>query len=124
MVCIIITGADPSNPNLQMAKLANGVEPCKSFKQTKFSEMIQRLLVQGLNLPQEVVARYLGRGAKAPERHLRQEAWFRGVADPTNGIPTGYVYASGFPLESLPLVEGERCVFVTRSPCVLPEHGR
>ena len=31
----------------------------------------ERLLVQGLNLPQEVVARYLGRGAKAPERHLR-----------------------------------------------------
>lgn len=67
---------------------------------------------------------YLGRSGGKSERHLRKEAWFRGVADPTGDIPTGYVFASGIPEESLPLVGGERCVFVTRSPCVLPEHGR
>ena len=32
-VCLIITQADPSAPNLQMAKLARGETPCKSFKQ-------------------------------------------------------------------------------------------
>ncbi len=72
MVCLIIAQADPSNPNLQLAKLARGGEPCKSFKQTKFSEMIYRLWVQGLGVPKAAVVRYASCGGK--ERHLRKEA--------------------------------------------------
>ena len=122
MVCLIITQTDPSAPNFQLAKLACGGEPCKSFRQTKLSEMIERLWVQGLGVPLAALRRYAGQSGR--ERHLRKEAWFRGVADPTGGIPSGYVFVSGFTAESLPLVDGKRCVFVTRSPCVLPEHGR
>ena len=43
---------------------------------------------------------------------------------PTGSIPSGYVLASGIPDERLPMEGGQHCVFVTRSPCLLPEHGR
>ena len=105
------------------AKFAQGDEPCKSFKQDKLSDMLERLWVQGLGVPREAVAHYARRGVKGG-RHLRKEAWFRGVADPTGGIPPGYAFASGLPMDSAPLVGNERCVFVTRSPCVKAEHGR
>ena len=79
--------------------------------------MIERLWVQGLGVPAAAVAHNSGRRRK--ERHLRKEAWFHGTADPTGCIRSGYALALGIPAESLPPVDGRRCVFVTFIRCVL-----
>jgi hypothetical protein len=96
-----------------MAKVALGEEPCKSFVQPRFkpSGMVGRLFSQ-LGVPPDALRRYAvgssggsgggsgsGSGDRAAARaaaaagaavagagagrHLRKEAWFRGVADPT-----------------------------------------
>ncbi|EOD13858.1 hypothetical protein EMIHUDRAFT_464640 [Emiliania huxleyi CCMP1516] len=56
---------------------------------------------------------------------LRAEAWLVGVASPEAGLPAGHVAIPGLDAPRVPLVRGVGpCVFVTRSPCVLPTDGR
>ena len=71
--------------------------------------MVERLWVQGLGVSPEAVARYAGRGrGREPERHLRKEAWLRGVAYPTGCIPPGHVFVSSMAAERCPPMVGAR----------------
>ena len=53
----------------------------------------------------------------------RRDAYLGGVTDPTFAIPEGQVFIPG--LQShVPLVDGVRCVFVSRCPCIEPKDGK
>ena len=47
-----------------------------------------------------------------------------GVADPTGALPAGHVFVSGLPETTIPCVNAQRFLFVTRSPCTSAEDGR
>lgn len=72
------------------------------------SEMVQ-LLLKHLGVPKAKLEGYMN-------RQLAQDAFVVGVADPTGAIPAGCVFVTG--------LQGVNKVFITRSPCVLPEDGR
>mmetsp|Transcript_85388 Transcript_85388/g.150959 ORF Transcript_85388/g.150959 Transcript_85388/m.150959 type:complete len:641 (+) Transcript_85388:52-1974(+) len=117
-VYMLVTRDFPSTSNLQIAKWINGGAPCRSFRQPKFSKMLQRLM-KTLGVPNDVLSIYA-------KQELRKEAWVVGAADPTfpaNVLPAGHIYVSGLPAEHVPIVDGQRKVLVTRSPCTLPEDG-
>eukprot|EP00930_Biecheleria_cincta_P097084 TRINITY_DN88813_c0_g1_i1.p1 TRINITY_DN88813_c0_g1~~TRINITY_DN88813_c0_g1_i1.p1 ORF type:complete len:672 (+),score=86.51 TRINITY_DN88813_c0_g1_i1:156-2018(+) len=118
-VWMLVTRSFPSKSNLQIGKWVNvGKTPCKSFKPEKLSSMMRRLMTT-LAVPKSVISDYA-------RQELRKESWVVGVADPTfptNVIPSGHVYLSGLPAEQVPLINGQRKVFLTRSPCTCPEDG-
>lgn len=117
-VWMLVTQDFPSTNNLQVAKFLKGGTPCKSYKQVKFSKMMQRLMTT-LGVPRGVVSDYA-------KQDLRKEAWLVGASDPTfpsNVLPAGHIFVSGLPAEQVPLRDGQHKVFVTRSPCTRPEDG-
>jgi len=113
---LLVMRTCPSDSNLQIGKWVSGGSVCKSFRQKKFSPMLQRLLKSN-GVPSPVVSCY----AKG---ELRKEAWVMGVADPTGAVPAGHVFVSGLPETMIPCVNGQRFLFVTRSPCTSAEAGR
>eukprot|EP00931_Biecheleriopsis_adriatica_P007729 TRINITY_DN108996_c0_g1_i1.p1 TRINITY_DN108996_c0_g1~~TRINITY_DN108996_c0_g1_i1.p1 ORF type:complete len:654 (-),score=107.88 TRINITY_DN108996_c0_g1_i1:6-1967(-) len=117
-VWVLITQDFPSSNNLQICKWIQGGTPCKSFRQPKFSKMLQRLM-KSLGVPRDILTDFT-------KQDIRKESWVVGAADPTfprNAVPAGHVFVSGLPKEHVPLIDGQHKVFLTRSPCTLPEHG-
>merc|ERR1712048_428009 len=116
---VLVTRDFPSSSNLQIGRwIKNGQLPCKSFKQPKLSKMLQRLM-KTFGVSSDVVSTYA-------KQDLRKEAWVVGAADPTfptNVVPAGHIYVSGLSAEHVPVLSGQPTVFVTRSPCTLPEDG-
>jgi len=115
---LLILRACPSKCSLQIGKWVAGGTPCKSFKQKELSLMLRRIF-RSLGVPRDVISAY----ASTSKGSLRREAWLVGAADPTDMLPPGHIFVSGLGSDLLPQRDGQRIVFVTRSPCTNPEHG-
>ena len=107
--CVIVRAAFPSRSCVQMGRVVNDRAPNNSFSPTKLKKMVPNLWrslgVREIDIENHKAEKYPKHG------------FLIGVADPTEHFPRGHVFLTGFP--NAPPV-----VFVTRSPCVLPEHGR
>lgn len=103
---VVVLKTAPSANNIALGKyLISGIEPCKSFKPKKLSDMVVKLWT-ALGVPSVVAADYI-------DRKYPNHAWLMGVADPTGELPAGTIIVPGLPVDSLDIDN----VFVTRSPC-------
>lgn len=101
----------PSRQNKILAKFHSGKSPAPSFRQASLPETIETLMTF-LQVPRSIIR-------KMESAKFRNYAWLRGLADPTavESIPEGAVFIPGCTI-------AVTHVFVTRSPCPLPEDAR
>ena len=112
-VSMVVLRAAPSSNNAQLEKYLAGGKPSPSFEPSPLSPIIVKLWT-AVGVPRPIINAHLGR--KYP-----QHAWMVGMADPTDSLPPDTVFITGcryFQPSCPPRV------FMTRSPCVLVEHGR
>lgn len=113
-VCLVVIRKNPSSPNTDAAKYFEGnTSPAASKPSKPLSLMIKNLL-SCLKVPEQIISRH-------KRKPHPEHAWMVGLADPTDAIPAGCIFITGAHLQK---VTWPKKVFVTRSPCVLPEHGR
>jgi len=110
---LMIKQVMPSQSNKQrgpnLIKTSDGLLSVPRLQSDKkLSDIVQQLLMH-LGVPEDKLGIYL-------ERQSPQDVFLVGVADPTAALPKDHVFVTGLP--------GVSEVFVTRSPCVLPEDGR
>jgi hypothetical protein len=107
-VILLASRSYPSKNNLQEARLLKkDKEPCKSFKPNKLKHMATNVLEAG-QIPKSVIDKYVKNSASAKGL---EHAFVLGASDPTNSIPPGHVFLSGF-TNDLP-----DHILVTRFPC-------
>jgi RNA dependent RNA polymerase len=78
------------------------------------SDMVLRLW-QSIGVPSEMCNEYKKHCIQPSHR---RHAWLVGLADPTNALPKGHIFVTGMKYHPPPII------FVTRSPCTRPDHGR
>jgi hypothetical protein len=121
-VYLLVTRVHPTKTNVQMDKcVVKGQEPCKTFEQKKFCDMVARVW-KSMGVPEYVTKEYGASSKAGAARKIRDEAWVVGVADPTAHLPEGHVFITG--LHEKLAEKGLDRVFITRSPCVKAEDGR
>jgi hypothetical protein len=108
-------GVDPSANNQYLGIILdpkNKTKIPKDFRIKTMSEMIRRLLYSS-GVPEMVLEKY----ERSVVRDMRKiaHAFVRGVADPTDCIPSNHVFITGLSGVGTDLKK----VFITRSPCIL-----
>ncbi len=107
-VILLASRSYPSKNNLQEARLLKkDKEPCKSFKPNKLKHMATNVL-EASQIPKTVIDKYV---KNATSTNGLEHAFVLGASDPTNAIPPGHVFLSGF-THDLP-----DHILVTRFPC-------
>ena len=108
-VLFLVNGKFPSDVNaLHLPKLFRGEMPAKSFKPKALNDMILRLW-QDWPIPAKVIHEY---AEQSLEPKGLEHTCLVGLADPTDGIPAGMVFITGF--QNTPIPD---TIFVTRYPC-------
>ena len=116
-VHLLVNGIFPTRTAKQMGKKLNPLQQdpvssaLKSSGDLSDSNMIQQMLVT-FGAPHDVIKTYAIDSNKSWAR--RNHAWCVGVADPTEALPPGHVFVTGFGVG--PASRNDR-VFMTRSPC-------
>ena len=93
-IYLLVTRVQCTETNCQMDKWVKGNEPCKSFEQKKFSDMVARVW-SSIGVPSSVTKEYKAPCAPGAARKMRSEAWVVGVPDPTSMLPEGSVFLTG-----------------------------
>lgn len=112
--CLLVTKRFPSDDNVKVAKLLAQDSIPESWKDvSRLKPMVPRVW-ESLGVPRNVSQRYI---EEATKPQGLQHAFLGGVADPTNCLPEGHVFAPG-------MANYQRdTLFVTRCPCIEPEDG-
>jgi hypothetical protein len=116
-VKFVIIRISPSQLNVAIGKyFDSGVISEKrtaSYRPQLLSPMILKLW-KYLGVPECNIRNHL-----ESQRHYPTHAWLVGVSDPTNEIPRGHVFVTGFKGR-----QSSKRVFLTRSPCARSTDGR
>ncbi|CAM9259986.1 unnamed protein product, partial [Ectocarpus fasciculatus] len=114
---LIVVRSNPSSSSTEVGKVFAGCEMSSSFERKRMSKMIKNLMI-GLGCPKYVVATHA-------MKTNPDNCWLVGLADPTYCLPPGHIFVTGFKsIISWSTFGDQNQIFVTRSPCVLKEHGR
>ena len=128
-VCLVVKNVFPSTVNTLVSRALAGDELSASARKELENTMSMRAsknrqkpgivmrLMSALGVPDDVMKAYEN---KSPEEATH--TWVVGGADPTNSLPAGHIFVTG--LTPILQSSGLNKLFVTRSPCILPSHGR
>jgi hypothetical protein len=128
-VCLVVKNVFPSTVNNLVSRALAGDDLGASVRKELENNLSMRAsknrqkpgivmrLLSALSVPDDVMKAYED---KPPEEATH--TWLVGVADPTDSLPAGHIFVTG--LTSTLQSSGLKKLFVTRSPCILPSHGR
>lgn len=116
-VSLVVIRNSPSSRNMELERYLAGNLPSASFETKELSIMVKRLWLSA-KVPKNVIQQHTAK--KYPEH-----TWVVGLADPTNQLPPGTVFVTGWRyLQKCPTYTMQDRIYVTRSPCVKPEDGK